>query len=497
MFVYGIKRWAKIFPPPIFFPTLLASFVLSMKKILVFFAFFTALLFPAATSATAPTYSIAYHFSSDRIEVQNFQQLDFSLLTDYKELRASGKKGHYLFRISLNSPPPPDGHLLFIENEHLDSASLYERKGDSLILAAQTGNSFPESVNRFGLPQFRLKSPGNEYYILTKFGDDVSLNIRIDSFLNMNQWSMSVFFKLGLYYGFSLMFFILNLFLFVYLRDRLFLYYCIFQVFIVGSIAYADGLFPFIFDWPWLLNNAEVPIHIGLAFSGSLFALAFLEKNRQSLPTKISSVFLLTMSVSYLFGLYFSSYTLFLLGEGFLLLLLCFFWIIAAGQFKEHVHSRFFVLGYGVFLAFAIDYFLLRKLNIYVLDFYMGQLKTGSLIEMLVLSVAIVVRMTVLRDENLHYRESIEQYIQRIKELEVQEPTEFASIFDKMQLTYNLTDREIEVLRGISEGLTNNQIAEKVFLSVHTVKFHTRNIFEKLSISNRTQALGKLRELGG
>lgn len=463
----------------------------------VFFTFFIALLLPAAASATVPTYSIAYHFNSDRVDIQSFQQLDFSPLTNYKDLRASGKKGYYLFRIILNSPPPPDGYLLFIENEHLDSASLYTRKGDSLLLAAQAGNSFPESVNRFGLPQFRLKRPGNEYYILTKFGDDVSLNIRIDSFLDMNQWSMSVFFKLGLYYGFSLMFFILNLFLFVYLRDRLFLYYCIFQVFIVGSIAYADGLFPFIFNWPWLLNNAEVPLHVGLAFSGSLFALAFLEKNWQSLSGKITSIVLVIMSASYLLSMTFLSYTLFLVGEGLLLLLLCFFWVIAVGKFKEHIHSRFFVLGYGVFLVFAIDYFLLRKLDIYVLDFYMGQLKTGSLIEMLVLSVAIVVRMTVLRDENLHYRESIEQYIQRIKELELQEPTEFANIFDKMQQTYDLTDREIEILRGISEGLTNNQIAEKVFLSVHTVKFHTRNIFEKLSISNRTQALGKLRELGG
>ena len=47
-----------------------------------------------------------------------------------------------------------------------------------------------------------------------------------------------------------------------------------------------------------------------------------------------------------------------------------------------------------------------------------------------------------------------------------------------------LTEREIEVLTLISEGLTNVQIAEKLFLSSHTVNTHRKNIMQKLRVNN-------------
>jgi len=57
------------------------------------------------------------------------------------------------------------------------------------------------------------------------------------------------------------------------------------------------------------------------------------------------------------------------------------------------------------------------------------------------------------------------------------------------QLFNELTERELEVLRMIASGLTNNQIAEKLSLSEHTVKGHVRNIFSKLQLVDRTQAV--------
>lgn len=51
-----------------------------------------------------------------------------------------------------------------------------------------------------------------------------------------------------------------------------------------------------------------------------------------------------------------------------------------------------------------------------------------------------------------------------------------------------LTDREIEVLKAISEGLSNKEIGSKLFISEKTVKNHISSIFRKLDISDRTQA---------
>jgi len=58
-----------------------------------------------------------------------------------------------------------------------------------------------------------------------------------------------------------------------------------------------------------------------------------------------------------------------------------------------------------------------------------------------------------------------------------------------------LSERELEVLRLISDGLSNAEIAQKLFLTVGTVKVHTRNIYGKLSVSSRTQAIAQAQKL--
>jgi DNA-binding NarL/FixJ family response regulator len=52
-----------------------------------------------------------------------------------------------------------------------------------------------------------------------------------------------------------------------------------------------------------------------------------------------------------------------------------------------------------------------------------------------------------------------------------------------------LTVRETEILQGMSEGLSNKQIADKCFISSNTVKFHIRNIYEKLHVHSKGAAV--------
>lgn len=52
-----------------------------------------------------------------------------------------------------------------------------------------------------------------------------------------------------------------------------------------------------------------------------------------------------------------------------------------------------------------------------------------------------------------------------------------------------LTDRELQILKYICEGLTNKEIAEKNTLSINTIKTHNKNIFDKLDVKNRAQAM--------
>ena len=59
-----------------------------------------------------------------------------------------------------------------------------------------------------------------------------------------------------------------------------------------------------------------------------------------------------------------------------------------------------------------------------------------------------------------------------------------------------LSPREVEVLRLIADGLSNQEICGQLFLALDTVKGHNRRIFEKLGVQSRTQAVARARELG-
>ena len=59
-----------------------------------------------------------------------------------------------------------------------------------------------------------------------------------------------------------------------------------------------------------------------------------------------------------------------------------------------------------------------------------------------------------------------------------------------------LSKRELELLRLIAAGSANKEIARDLVISLGTVKRHTVNIFTKLDVKNRTEAVAKARQLG-
>lgn len=59
-----------------------------------------------------------------------------------------------------------------------------------------------------------------------------------------------------------------------------------------------------------------------------------------------------------------------------------------------------------------------------------------------------------------------------------------------------ISKREYEVLALLGTGMSNQEIADALFISQNTVKTHTSRLFEKLDVKNRTQAILKSKELG-
>jgi DNA-binding CsgD family transcriptional regulator len=82
-----------------------------------------------------------------------------------------------------------------------------------------------------------------------------------------------------------------------------------------------------------------------------------------------------------------------------------------------------------------------------------------------------------------------------IVEKEVYIPTSTFTLNERALQNLNLSKRELEVLQLMAEGLSNHEIAERLFVSLSTVKTHSRNLFDKLEVSRRTQAIDKAKKL--
>jgi len=81
-------------------------------------------------------------------------------------------------------------------------------------------------------------------------------------------------------------------------------------------------------------------------------------------------------------------------------------------------------------------------------------------------------------------------------EAEGQKSEDESSLPSAQPLIEPLSQRELEVLQLIAQGLSNREIGERLFLALSTVKGHTRIIFDKLQVQRRTEAVARARELG-
>jgi DNA-binding CsgD family transcriptional regulator len=76
-----------------------------------------------------------------------------------------------------------------------------------------------------------------------------------------------------------------------------------------------------------------------------------------------------------------------------------------------------------------------------------------------------------------------------LKEVRVPVPDEPFSVNETQLKQLGITKRELEILELIAHGMSNREIAEKLFVSENTVKTHSSRLFDKLSAKRRTQAV--------
>jgi len=96
---------------------------------------------------------------------------------------------------------------------------------------------------------------------------------------------------------------------------------------------------------------------------------------------------------------------------------------------------------------------------------------------------------TIIRTETIVQTETIVKEVPvLVREMHHADPAELTRL--------NISQRELEVLQCLAGGLSNDEIAARLFVSQNTVKTHLSNLYSKLDVRRRTQAVEKARVLG-
>lgn len=301
----------------------------------------------------------------------------------------------------------------------------------------------------------------------------------------------------GLYYGLAIIIVILNLFYFFNFREITFLYYSFFLTGIIFTILFRDGLIPYLFQNQWLAKDGEVIFHFVTVSFGILFASVYLRHELYFPRLKYYSFF--NTLVSFVF---FSVYVFtgrfiwFGLAQLSGILLLSVYWVSSLLLFNKNTFSAFFAIAYSFILLLTIDFFILPIFGLPNLGITTALMKVSSVFEMLILSYAVVYRMRILQKENTEIQASLFQRTSQIEKLEDELNKLQLGIKNKIT-SANLNGREVEILKMIANGTPTKEMADKLFISVNTIKYHVKNLYDKLEISSRQEAKIKAAAIEG
>ena len=149
-------------------------------------------------------------------------------------------------------------------------------------------------------------------------------------------------------------------------------------------------------------------------------------------------------------------------------------------KFKQHSE----LIGMGIALAVILFLFQLLEFKLLIVshqfEIYVGCIAVGFTL----LGIWVAKKITSPKTETMIVE----------KEIFISDPANFTR--NEIEVSKRkISKRELEVLELMSLGLSNQEIAEKLFVSLNTIKTHTSNLFEKLEAKRRTQAIETAKKL--
>lgn len=371
------------------------------------------------------------------------------------------------------------GSVVQTPNNHIKVVTAYQNQAPINFMPDERFRSFR---SRTSSPLFLHVKPTKEHYI----------PLDVYSAQHYKIHERNQFLIIGFYYGFSMVLFIINLFYFLTLKEETFLYYAGFLLTISFGLILSDGILEF-YDFSLaLIQRLQAIDHVLVTVFAYLFAISYLRARNYFKYVDHFFIGLLILQCAFC--------TLYIATFDFLyyiwLELVVFFtlsslWFTGVLLFSKNWYTKIFTIAYIFILILGIDYFVLKLFGIKCLEINGIHVKLGGVIEMLFLSYAVVYRIKIIRSENKEMRASLDMHLNEIASLS-QEIEKLNKGEENVFTAYELSFRESEILQFISTGKSNKEIAEALHISINTVKYHVKNIYEKLNIKNRKEAVAKV-----
>jgi len=299
----------------------------------------------------------------------------------------------------------------------------------------------------------------------------------------------SSLFRKGMFYGFAIMVILLNFICFFLFEEKIFLYFSLTLTALGATFISLDSLFPLIgINGIENIEAMQSTLFFIATACGALFASKYLTLEEFYPKLKWLAASLLGFSFMMVFSSWISEtafYSSVANIANFSVLALYF----SAGVtlFSKKNYAKFYVIALSIPLLFSLDFFVFKKLGIDFLSTENGHLKAATIVEMFLMTFAIVYRMRAIKEE--HDMRQTEMRI-FLKRQEVLNRTNTQKLMQDMYLEnlimqYDLDGLEIKLLQYISEGKDNAKIARKLKTTELEVELFTKELYNKLEIGDQ------------
>ncbi|PQJ80736.1 LuxR C-terminal-related transcriptional regulator [Polaribacter porphyrae] len=446
----------------------------------LFFSLISVLLFISCNN-TSQNFIKDISFYQDEFKNLTIEDVSQKNFKDLKKNSLGSNNGNYWFKLKLEQKALNEKIIIQLKEAYLKELIIY----NSQLEKIQRFNDYENATFYINLEAhkpifyFKVKFDRNPYLIINSFSEKNLANVK-----------KSEAFKSTGYYIFVILVLIINLILAYFFKNTIFLWYVFFAASINVLIALYDNTLTGFITNTKALNTFIGIVYLIVPLSTTIFCVKLLKVNlfypKLTHFLKLLFVPVIILNISFHIthnfeilayqDLFSSIFYIITLTLGFLLI-------------RKSMYAKYYVIGYSILFTVGILYSIIINFGLTYIPVSMNILKLGVIAEITLLTFAAILKAKEVFRENEKIKQELVLQSKNIDFLKQKNQNKKISDekLDFISKKYQFTKREKEVFPMILKGNNNQQIADELFISINTVKYHSKNIYEKLHVKSRLE----------